>query len=327
MKIFISWSGNRSHALADSLREWIPLVLHYIEPWLSQTDIEAGQRWAEQVAKELETSNFGIVCITQENVSSPWVLFESGALAKSLQGSRVVPFLLDLEFRDITGPLAQFQAKKADRTGAFDIVQSLNQLSPHPIPEDRVKQLFDALWPELEKKIASIPKPASLIKHSRPQPEVLEELVANVRALDSRLRDVVEEGMRGSRFRSRRIHPMMLHEMGNMLGERPGDPIVLLMFSSMFRDEMPWLYELGMEAYRLAKDGNSDQATAARNRLLRAAEFVRRGPFPLDEFGLDPKMLHMMVREMDRLIESPPEPENNSGEASVPPSKPKRKRL
>jgi hypothetical protein len=53
MKVFISWSGSRSNALAEALRDWIPLVLHYVEPWLSQTDIEAGQRWAEQVAKEL----------------------------------------------------------------------------------------------------------------------------------------------------------------------------------------------------------------------------------------------------------------------------------
>lgn len=43
MKVFISWSGERSHALGDALHDWIPLVLHYVEPWLSQADIEAGQ--------------------------------------------------------------------------------------------------------------------------------------------------------------------------------------------------------------------------------------------------------------------------------------------
>lgn len=309
MKVFISWSGTRSNVLADALRDWIPLVLHYVEPWLSQTDIEAGQRWAERVAKELETSNFGIVCVTQDNVASPWVLFEAGALAKSLQESRVIPFLLDLEFRDITGPLAQFQAKKVDRTGVFEVIQSLNQLAPHAVPEDRVKQLFDALWPELEKKVASIPKASAPAKHARPQPEILEELVASIRSLDSKFREVAEEGPRGLRSRSRRFHPGMLHELSHMLGEKPGDPITLLVLASVFREEMPWLYELGMEAYRMAKNGTPSEAVAARKRFLKAGELMRRGPFPPEELGFDPRMMLMLVREMDHLLEAESEVE------------------
>jgi hypothetical protein len=65
MKVFISWSGTRSQALAQSLRDWLPLVLHFVEPWLSEADIAAGERWAQSVAKELETCNFGIICVTR----------------------------------------------------------------------------------------------------------------------------------------------------------------------------------------------------------------------------------------------------------------------
>lgn len=326
MKVFISWSGKRSSALADALRDWIPLVLHYVEPWLSQTDIEAGQRWAEQVAKELETSNFGIVCITQENVASPWVLFEAGALAKSLQGSRVIPLLLDLEFRDITGPLAQFQAKKIDQTGLYEVVQSLNQLAPHPVPEDRVKQLFDALWPELEKKVAAIPKAAALAKHTRPQPEILEELVAGVRSLDSRFSEIAEEGPRFLRHRNRRFHPLMLHELSHALREGPGDPIALLVLASIFREEMPWLYEVGMEAYRVTKDGDPSEAASARKRFLRAAEMMRRGPFPPEELGIDPRMMHSLVREIDHLfaIEEAPKAVVEASEEEAPKTRPKK---
>src|SRR5438309_2275444 len=61
MKVFISWSGERSHALAMALRDWLPLVLHYVEPWLSEADVAAGDRLAQAVAKELESSNFGII--------------------------------------------------------------------------------------------------------------------------------------------------------------------------------------------------------------------------------------------------------------------------
>lgn len=73
MKVFISWSGERSQALAQA------------------------------VASELEASNFGLICVTPENVSELWVLFEAGALAKSMKGARVVPLLFNLDFSDING--------------------------------------------------------------------------------------------------------------------------------------------------------------------------------------------------------------------------------
>jgi hypothetical protein len=54
MKMFISWSGERSQALGQALHEWLPMVLHYADPWLSHSDIDAGQRWADVIGKELD---------------------------------------------------------------------------------------------------------------------------------------------------------------------------------------------------------------------------------------------------------------------------------
>ena len=184
-----------------------------------------------------------------------------------------------------------------------ELEQSLNQIGQHPVPEDRVKQLFDALWPELERKVLAIPKTSAQTKHARPQPEILEELVTSVRTLDGRFRELAEDGPRSARQRSRRFHPMMVRELSHMLGTKRGDPIGLLILASMFREEMPWMYELGIEAYRLAKDGNSEEALAARLRFQRAADFMRKGPFGSEEFGFDPHMMHMMVRELDMFMD------------------------
>jgi TIR domain len=305
MKVFISWSGARSQTLAQALRDWMPLVLHYVEPWLSEADIAAGERWAQSLAKELESSNFGVICVTRENIASPWVLFEAGSLAKSLDGSRVIPLLLDVEFSEVSGPLAQFQAKKIDKGGLDEVIQSINQVATQPVPEAREKQLFEALWPEFEKQVAAIPQSASSAKPIRPQHEILEELVARVRSLDSRLREVQEANdiSRPSRSR-RRFHPFMAREMSHMLAEKPGDPITLLVLASMIREEIPWLYELGIEAYRAAKSGNKQEAHDALRRFRRAAEFTMKGG-PIEEFGIDFKAFHMFERELERfLIES-----------------------
>ena len=303
MKVFISWSGQRSKGVAIALREWLPLVLHYVEPWLSEADIEAGERWAQSVAKELATSNFGIICVTSENIGSPWVLFEAGALTKSLESSRVIPLLLDLDFTDITGPLAQFQAKKLVREGVEEVIRSVNTATDEHIPDERAAQLFDALWTELEKKLAGIPEQAPTERHMRPQHEILEELVASVRALDSRMGDIEEiaAGGKGPRRSRRRMHPMMLREFSHM-GEKANDPIAILFVASMFRDDMPWVYEMGAETYRSIKSGAPDAANALRN-FRRIAEFTMHGPFPPDEFGVDPRMLDMAMHELERVSE------------------------
>jgi hypothetical protein len=299
MKLFISWSGERSKSFAFALKEWFPLVLHYVEPWLSEADIEAGQRWADAVAKELDACNFGILCVTKENLNSPWVLFEAGALAKSLEGSRVIPLLLDLDFREVSGPLAQFQAKKLEKIGLFETVQSINQSSAAPVPEERYKQLFEALWPELEKKISGIPKSATPSKQTRTQAEVLEELVGAVRNMESRLRDPPEE----SRLpRKRRMHPFMLRDIGKMIGDKRGDPITIMMMASIFRDDLPWLYEIGMEAYRQAAGGNKVKARESLDKFMRAIDITQHGPF-YHELGLGPKIHRGMLKEMEFMLQ------------------------
>ena len=305
MKVFISWSGERSQALAHALRDWLPLVLHYVEPWLSGADIEAGQRWADEVAKGLESSNFGIICVARENLSSPWILFEAGALAKSMQGSRVIPLLLDLEFGDITGPLAQFQAKKVEKAGIDEVIQSINSAEDNAVPVGRAKELYEALWPRLEEKVAAIPDDAPKEKSIRPQHEILEELVASVRGLDSRVRDATDEPARHRRFGRRRFHPFMLHDLAHRVGSGPGDPLGLLIGLSAFREDLPWLYELGLEVYHAVKSGDAGRAERATKSIGRAMEFFDRGHPMAEELGLDPRMMqmmHMFVREMEDLL-------------------------
>ncbi|MBE0393338.1 hypothetical protein BJQ96_03202 [Flavobacterium sp. PL0002] len=39
MKIFLSWSGNKSKLIAESLKDWLEQVIQSTEPWIS-TSIE-----------------------------------------------------------------------------------------------------------------------------------------------------------------------------------------------------------------------------------------------------------------------------------------------
>ena len=93
MKVFISWSGELSHRLALNFQAWLPNVIHTLETWVSSEDIAKGVQWGVALSKELDQNSVGILCITRQNVSSPWINYEAGALAKHLEESRVIPFV------------------------------------------------------------------------------------------------------------------------------------------------------------------------------------------------------------------------------------------
>jgi hypothetical protein len=296
-------------------------------------DIAIGKR-AQVIAKELEASNFGIICVTPENLGSPWVLFEAGALAKSMQGTKVIPLLFNLEFSDVSGPLAQFQAKKFERSGLAEVIHSINQSAAEPIPEDRARQLFNALWPELEKQLIAIPAEAATEKHMRPAHEILEELVTGVRGLDSRFRDlesvVMDQGPRSRRRRFKHFHPGMFEDVSEMVSEEGGDEaIVLLMVGGLVRDDFPWLYEILVEAYREVRAGDTKASQKAIERVRRVTKVIGRGPFMDEMLGGGSKEAHMMMMELPRMLDhflhrferrrlkGASEPENDQEQSSI----------
>lgn len=207
--------------------------------------------------------------------------------------------LLDLEFKDITGPLAQFQAKKVELKGLCEVIDSVNQAAGNVVPAERAQKLAEALWSDLEKRVEAIPKQAQAAKPARPQHEVLEELVGSVRSLDSRFREVLDELPRGFRGRRSRMHPMMMMELTHMLGSEPGNPVGILVIASLVRDDFPWLYELGVEAYRALRFQSPEEGEQALMRFRRAAKSLMHGPF-LEEASVDPRTIDILFHELER---------------------------
>jgi hypothetical protein len=183
VKVFISWSGNRSQSVAHALRSWLPDVLQTVEPFLSAADIEAGQRWSQQLAEQLGQTSFGLVCVTADNQEAAWLNFEAGALAKALGASTVVPLLDDLKPTDLTGPLSQFQAKTLDRDGLTDVVTAINAAMDAPLSDDRLTRAIARSWPDLETRIQHLR--TSLPSHGtrRTERDLLEEILTRVRDL------------------------------------------------------------------------------------------------------------------------------------------------
>jgi hypothetical protein len=188
-KVFLSWSGDLSRKLADALRNWLPSALQSVKPYFTPEDIEKGAKWGSEISKELETSNIGIVCLTRENTEKPWILFEAGALSKSIQQSHVCTLLFDLEPTDIKGPLTSFQATKFIKEDFRKLVLTINgsagDLRLEQIVMDAV---FEMWWPKLESQVSDILKHHGLGAKTakRSERDILEELLELTRLNVSR---------------------------------------------------------------------------------------------------------------------------------------------
>lgn len=203
MKIFISWSGEKSKCVANALREWLPMVIQSIQPYVSSEDIHKGERWSNDVSEELEASNFGIICVTKENVSAPWIQFEAGALSKIIESSRVCPFLLDAKISELSDPFKQFQVTLFKKDDIKKLIHSINSSCISGSLEKAIlDRAFEIWWPQLESKLQEILESSEVINEIAATVEnntnsVLEEILDLTRQQHMLLKEMQKEEVRG----------------------------------------------------------------------------------------------------------------------------------
>ncbi|WP_439820851.1 TIR domain-containing protein [Pseudomonas sp. HLG18] len=184
MKVFISWSGPVSKRLAEAIRDWLPGVLQLVTPYFTPADIEKGGRWASDIAKELSSSELGILCITRDNIHSDWILFEAGALSKSLDKSFVCPILFGINNADLAGPLKQFQTTEFTKTDFHKLITVINgRLGEQKLPVKTLDSVFEKWWPDLEERINEILSSITIVDGPvRNDREVLDEILLLTRS-------------------------------------------------------------------------------------------------------------------------------------------------
>jgi hypothetical protein len=166
MKVFLSWSGELSQKIALELRDWLPYVIQSVEAYVSSEDIDKGSRWSIDIAKELEDSSFGILCVTHQNLDSSWLNFEAGALSKAFNKTNVTPFLFGLKPSDLTNsPLLQFQTTLFDKKDLLKLVFSINNANgDEKLNEQKLKITFELWYDKLKNNLDPLLKESSIKK-------------------------------------------------------------------------------------------------------------------------------------------------------------------
>jgi TIR domain len=189
MRIFLSWSGELSRKVAEILRTYLPVMIQGLETFMSKHDLESGTRWSVELARQLEDSTFGILCLTADNLNSPWLLFEAGALTKHVEGRACGLLVGTLKPTDVTGPLSQFQHRSFSEADLQALLRDVNAKLPKPLEFSQLQMVFQKWWPDIEreyqaalKAVVSDPKPPL-----REQREILEEILGRIRSLERTL--------------------------------------------------------------------------------------------------------------------------------------------
>ena len=150
-------SGCLSESIVEYLQKWLKWAIQLTNPRTSKSKILTGSRWHTMLSDLLAESNFGIICLTKDNIDEPWIHFEAGAISKIVGKSIVCPYLIGLKESDVPvkGPLHQFQMVNADKEGTYQLVNCLNaEVESNRLTEDDLNIVFEKWWPELEAHLA-----------------------------------------------------------------------------------------------------------------------------------------------------------------------------
>ena len=284
MKVFISWSGDLSLKVAQTFREWLPSVIQSIEPYVSSEDIDKGARWSTDIAKELENSTFGILCVTKDNIEAPWLSFEAGALSKTMEKAFVTPFLFDIKRSEVQGPILQFQSTIFEKEDIKKMIKSLNKAcGDMSIQETRLDKAFEVWYPTLEEGLNKIKGKREVINSNEKQEKnsisakILEEILdlsrdnqkllrtpderlhENVENLNKKLDDVLSRNdyVSEQKRMRRKYSSLILDEIMHVSGRRSA--YGFLMTLSLYKEDFPWIYDMGKELMDLIKSQKSKE--------------------------------------------------------------------
>jgi hypothetical protein len=331
MKVFLSWSGDLSHKVALTLRDWLPSVIQSIEPYVSSEDIDKGARWSTDIASELADSSYGILCVTKENLHAPWLTFEAGALSKTMDKSYVSPFLFGIKRAEINGPILQFQSTVFEKEDLKKLLLSLNKAdNAEQLNPERLEKALDVWYPDLEKKLNALLKvqPQDSVEKETEikdsfSTEILEEILdlsrVNQKLLRSPDLDVHKELGSLSKMlqeiisrsevekerqirRKQKFHPHMIDELLHISPKFRKNFTGFQIAISLFREDFPWVHDAGLDLVKTLRSKSSrDIKRDSVEAFQELIEFSFEHPIMRDMYRGD-KHTYMMMRELPHML-------------------------
>lgn len=294
---------------------------------MSSEDIDKGARWSTDIAKELENSTFGILCVTKENLEAPWLSFEAGALSKTMEKSYVTPFLFDIKRSEVQGPILQFQSTIFQKADLKKMINTLNKACGEScLSESMLDKSFEVWYPTLETNLNGITsKKNNNIKVEvapkfTKEPEMLEEILDLTRDNQKLLRNPDEKlyatiekiqqsidqiSVRNTLLTdkkriSRKFNSIFFDDIAHIFGTH--SKYGFLMALSVFKEDFPWIYDMGKELIDLL---NSNVGLEEKNLAIKdyknLIDITFRHPIIREVYGQN-KDGYIFMRELPYIL-------------------------
>lgn len=272
------------------------------------TGIEFGTEWYTAIMSQLGYATDVVALLTHHSLDRPWILYEAG-VAKGKLDTNVLGVALGVPLdRVSTGPFGQFQNCGDDEDSITKLVLQLIRRNPEAAPrEDAVRMQVRVFLESAKKLLASKSKQTSIpAQDDASAAKLFEEVKVMMRELPERLDDRIRTTPKRFGKRSRRFHPMMMEQLlmhPAFRETRDGPATILLIMFSAFKEELPWLYELGVELYRALRGDDRQQINRALKSFNTTFELIVSDPFLHDFAGPEGEDAFFMARQLPKIID------------------------
>lgn len=187
MKVFLSWSGGRSKMVAEAFNRFLKQVIQATQPWIS-TAIMKGTPSDSEIKEGLKDAKVGIICLTSDNLTAPWLLYEAGAISNN-PGTHVCTFLLDVANEDVEPPLGRFQHTSFNKQDVLLLVKTINSAvgisGGNAVELQSLEEIFDLTWSKFESALIDAKKTKPVTKPTkRGIDDLVSEVLETVRNID-----------------------------------------------------------------------------------------------------------------------------------------------
>lgn len=255
--------------------------------------MEYGIEWYPAIMKKLEAASDVVCLLTPNSINRPWLLYEAG-VAKGKLETPVHGLALGIPLTTASsGPFAQFQNCDDAEDSLTRLVMQLVARIPNAEPDrDIVKGQVQAFNSRVVSLQTSDSESTDIESDESNSSDAVAKMFEEIKVMYQDLPIRVARRLdpdRVSEIRRRRgfPNPRIFEEIADFSSRERGDPVVLLMVLSQFRDELPWLYEVGTEVYRKIK-ASDPEAPDEIKRLMRTIEIVMHHPL-FREMGFSSK--------------------------------------
>ena len=201
--------------------------------------------------------------------------------------------------REIVAQIRVLEADPSDLETPISVSLDLQILRQSEKPEERSLADLVSVVADLRAGMAKLDA-----RLGGEEDGVLDEIKHMLRSLPRRLDEQLDSPFGTSSMRGRRIHPMILREFAS--GPHGNPWLGVLVVASFFRDSLPWIYDLGVEAYRGLREGRSD-AQEQLEEFTRIVELTIHGPHGHELLGgsrtmsmlkesVEPMLMELMQR-------------------------------